>query len=107
MCYKLIYFVPDSHADVTKEAIFEAGAGMLGDYSHCAWQVLGEGQFKPLEGSDPHIGSQGEVAKVPEWRIEVLVPKERARAVVDALLKAHPYEEAAFELHPLIDPHSL
>ena len=62
---KLIYYVPDSHLESTKQAIFSAGAGGIGNYEHCAWQVKGIGQFKPVNGADPYIG---EVVSLSKWR---------------------------------------
>lgn len=96
--YKLVFFVPESHLELVKEAVFEAGAGQQGDYDHCCWQVLGEGQFRPLRGSQPFIGEQGKVEVVPEYRVEMLCPEGCAEDVVTALKGAHPYEEPAFDL---------
>ena len=64
--FKLCYFVPESHLSVTKQALFEAGAGKIGDYEHCAWQCKGQGQFRPLEGSNPFLGQRGELEMVAE-----------------------------------------
>lgn len=105
--YKLSFFVPESHVDSVKAAIFEAGAGKQGDYDQCAWQTRGEGQFRPLEGADPFLGESGSLEKVPEYRVETLCPEEHARAIIAALRLAHPYEEPAFDLIPLVDPDSL
>ena len=100
---KLIYFVPDSHLDSTKQAIFTAGAGGIGDYEHCVWQVKGIGQFRPLAGADPHIGTVGQIEQVEEWRVESIVPEHKASAVAKALKASHPYEEPAFEFVQLIE----
>lgn len=100
---KLIYFVPDSHLDSTKQAIFSAGAGGIGDYEHCVWQVKGTGQFRPLAGADPHIGTVGQIEQVEEWRVETIVPEDKASAVAKALKASHPYEEPAFEFVQLIE----
>lgn len=96
--YKLVFFVPESHVDAVKEAVFEAGAGQQGDYDSCCWQVLGEGQFRPLENSQPFIGVPGEVETVPEYRVEMLCAEDCAKQVIVALKQAHPYEEPAFDL---------
>ena len=100
---KLIFYVPESHLEATKTAVFEAGAGGIGDYEHCAWQVLGTGQFKPLRGADPYIGEVGALEKVPEWRVETIVPEDKAAHVARALKASHPYEEPAFEFVQLLD----
>lgn len=96
--YKLSYFVPATHLEATKQALFDAGAGRIGDYDRCCWQVLGQGQFRPLPGSRPFLGSEGEIETVAEYRVELVVEEQFARAAVDALRAAHPYEEPAFDL---------
>ncbi|WP_439356472.1 NGG1p interacting factor NIF3 [Acinetobacter seifertii] len=100
---KLIYYVPDSHLESTKQAIFSAGAGGIGNYEHCAWQVKGIGQFKPVKGADPYIGELGELEQVDEWRVETIVIEENAKAVAKALKASHPYEEPAFEFIQILD----
>ncbi len=100
---KLIYYVPESHLESTKTAIFNAGAGGIGNYEHCAWQVLGTGQFKPVKGANPFIGERDRLEQVPEWRVETIVPNAKARAVAQALQLAHPYEEPAFEFMQILD----
>lgn len=94
---KLIYYVPESHLESTKQAIFEAGAGGIGNYEECAWQVKGIGQFKPVKGADPFLGQLDQLEKLEEWRVETIVPEEYARQVAQALKASHPYEEPAFE----------
>ncbi|WP_046811731.1 NGG1p interacting factor 3 protein, NIF3 [Acinetobacter pittii] len=100
---KLIYYVPDSHLESTKQAIFSAGAGGIGNYEHCAWQVKGIGQFKPVKGADPYIGELGELEQVDEWRVETMVIEANAKAVAKALKASHPYEEPAFEFIQIIE----
>ncbi|MBN6517732.1 NGG1p interacting factor NIF3 [Acinetobacter pittii] len=100
---KLIYYVPDSHLESTKQAIFSAGAGGIGNYEHCAWQVKGMGQFKPVKGADPYIGELGKLEQVDEWRVETIVIAENAKAVAKALKASHPYEEPAFEFIQIIE----
>ncbi|EXE94164.1 hypothetical protein SAMN02799632_01497 [Acinetobacter pittii] len=100
---KLIYYVPDSHLESTKQAIFSAGAGGIGNYENCAWQVKGIGQFKPVKGADPYIGELGELEQVDEWRVETIVIEENAKAVAKALKASHPYEEPAFEFIQIIE----
>ncbi|AMZ74607.1 MULTISPECIES: YqfO family protein [Pseudomonas] len=101
--YKLCFFVPASHVDVVKNAVFAAGGGRIGDYDHCAWQVLGLGQFRPLDGSQPFIGQAGQVEQVEEWKVELVVADELTRGVVDALKQSHPYETPAYEVWRLED----
>lgn len=101
--YKLIVFVPESHADVVKTALFAAGAGRQGDYDCCSWQTLGTGQFRPLKGSSPFIGELDKVESVAEYRIEMLCDVACLKTVVAALRASHPYEEPAFELIQLVN----
>ncbi len=95
---KLTVYVPESHLERVKNALFEAGAGRYNAYDRCCWQVQGAGQFRPLSGSHPFLGTQDQVQTVAEWRVEMLCPDNRAVAVVAALRRAHPYEEPAFDL---------
>lgn len=99
--YKLCVFVPQGHVEAVKDACFAAGAGRIGRYDRCAWQVLGEGQFRPLAGSRPHLGRQDVTETVAEYRVEMVCEDALVRAVVQALLEAHPYEEPAYDVYPL------
>ena len=92
----LVFYVPESHLEAVKTAIFAAGAGKLGNYDCCCWQTKGTGQFRPLPGSDPHIGATGRLEKVDEWKVEVICEAKKIGAVVDAMKKAHPYETVAY-----------
>jgi hypothetical protein len=96
--YKLCVYVPQNHVEPVKVAMFEAGAGRIGDYEHCAWQVLGQGQFRPLAGSNPYIGKQDELERVLEYRVEMICDDDLIEAVVVALKRAHPYEEPAYDV---------
>tara|TARA_R110002073_G_scaffold293075_3_gene458576 strand:+ start:828 stop:1151 length:324 start_codon:yes stop_codon:yes gene_type:complete len=107
MMYKLCFYVPEEYLEAVKNAMFDAGAGRVGDYDRCAWQVLGEGQFRPLEGSQPFIGQTGEVEKVAEYRVEMVCASECITASVAALKSAHPYEEPAFDVVELLQLSSL
>ena len=100
---KLIYYVPESHLKTTKVAIFSAGAGGIGNYEHCAWQVLGTGQFKPVKGANPFIGELNTLEQIPEWRVETIVPEDKVKSVAQALKASHPYEEPAFEFIQMIE----
>lgn len=95
---KITCFVPADHEDRILAAIGDAGAGALGDYDSCSFSSPGTGRFRPLEGSDPFVGTVGEVSAVPEVRIEAVLPRSRRTAVVSALLEAHPYEEPAWDV---------
>jgi hypothetical protein len=92
----LVFYVPDTHLDKVKEALFAAGAGKIGKYSRCCWQVRGEGQFMPEEGSVPYIGKEGDVSKVSEYRVEMICKNEDAERIKKALLDSHPYEMPAY-----------
>ncbi|MFV8816932.1 NGG1p interacting factor NIF3 [Haliea sp. E17] len=100
--FKLGFYVPESHLEAVKLACFEAGAGRIGDYQHCCWQTAGQGQFQPMAGSQPFIGSHGELERVPEYRVEMVCDDSAVRAVVAALCAAHPYEEPAWDLVEII-----
>ncbi|QHS22782.1 Nif3-like dinuclear metal center hexameric protein [Virgibacillus sp. MSP4-1] len=99
--YKFVVFVPESHQEEVREALGNSGAGHIGLYSHCTFQTQGQGTFKPLEGTNPYIGSQGELEKVDEVRMETIVPKHFLTQVLRAAEEAHPYEEMAYDLYPL------
>jgi dinuclear metal center YbgI/SA1388 family protein len=98
---KWVVFVPSAAAEALREAMFGAGAGTIGDYSHCSWSTEGTGQFLPLDGAVPAIGTLGVVEHVAEHRIELIAPARSRRAVLDALRAAHPYEEPAFDVFAL------
>lgn len=102
--YKLVVFVPETHGEAVKEAIFAAGAGRQGNYEACCWQSAGTGQFRPMAGSQPFIGSQGALERVAELRVETLCSAEVMGPVLAALREAHPYEEPAFDIIALVDP---
>ena len=102
--YKLVWFAPREALDTTREAVFAAGAGRIGEYERCSWYTAGTGTFFAHEGADPAVGRVGHEERVSELRVETVVPADRVRAVVDALVAAHPYEEVAFDLYPLADP---
>ncbi|MBU2955108.1 NGG1p interacting factor NIF3 [Marinobacter sp. F3R08] len=101
--YKMCYFVPATHVEQTKQALFEVGAGRIGDYDSCAWQCRGKGQFRPLDGSDPFLGTVGEVEAVDEYKVELVCADELIRAALAALKRAHPYEEPAYEVYRIED----
>ncbi|HET7666847.1 MAG TPA: Nif3-like dinuclear metal center hexameric protein [Mycobacterium sp.] len=98
---KWVIFVPADNADAVRDAMFAAGAGHIGDYSHCSWSASGIGQFLPREGASPTIGSVGTVERVPEDRVEVIAPRWVRAHLAAALRTAHPYEEPAFDIYAL------
>lgn len=95
---KLVFFVPESHKEIVKEAIFSAGAGRYEGYDCCSWESQGHGQFRPLQGSDPFIGKQGEIERVLEFRVETVCPESKIKSILEALITAHPYETPAYEV---------
>ncbi|MFC5532145.1 Nif3-like dinuclear metal center hexameric protein [Cohnella yongneupensis] len=99
--FKLVVFVPESHQDKVRAALFAAGAGWIGNYSHCSFNTEGTGTFLPREGSQPFIGQQGKLESAAEIRIETVVPQSVRKAVISAMLKAHPYEEVAYDLYSM------
>ena len=98
---KLTVFVPSENVKELTEAIHQAGAGQIGNYEHCSFQINGKGYFRPNEEANPHIGETGKLESVDETRVEVVFPSFKSKAVLQAMLKAHPYEEVAHFLHQL------
>lgn len=98
---KLVVFVPQGHEKQLAEALFSAGAGQIGAYDQCSFRTRGEGTFRPGQGTNPFIGAVGQMEQVEEVRLETIVPKRKLVRVLDKLLKAHPYEEVAYDLVPL------
>lgn len=106
--FKLVFFVPEDHAESVKSAVFATGAGRYENYDSCAWQTAGTGQFRPLPGSDPFIGaSGGALERVPEYRVEILCRDETVRPAIAALIDAHPYEEPAYEVYRVFQQETL
>jgi len=95
---KLVVFVPVADADRVLDAVATEGAGAIGEYDRCAWTTTGEGTFRPLPGASPTVGAVGEVARVAETRLEVVLPRSRRASVVRAMIAAHPYEEPAYDV---------
>lgn len=100
---KIVTFVPNENADDVREALGKAGAGILGEYSFCSFSSAGIGRFKPSEKANPHIGEKGEINAVMEHRIEVMCDRSDAKNIILALKKAHPYEEVALDIFPLLE----
>jgi dinuclear metal center YbgI/SA1388 family protein len=102
---KLIVFVPNDHAEAVRSAMFQAGAGRIGNYDECSFNGEGQGTFRAGEGTDPHVGQKGIRHAERETRVEVIVPVAAERAVITAMTAAHPYEEVAYDLVPLANAH--
>lgn len=98
---KIVVFVPESYADAVREAMGNAGAGKIGNYSFCSFSSKGIGRFKPEHGAHPAIGEVGKLESVVEERIEVICERAIIQKVVQAIKKAHPYEEVALDVYPL------
>jgi hypothetical protein len=100
---KLVWFVPADALEATREAVFEAGGGRIGEYTRCSWYTAGTGTFLGGEGTVPAVGERGQEEHVPEVRVETVVPESRIRDAIVALMLAHPYEEPAYDVYPLLD----
>ena len=99
---KLVVFVPAGALDQVRDALFAAGAGRIGDYERCSWYTDGIGTFLGGDATDPSVGEKGQEERVPELRLETIFPEDRHDAVIAALRVAHPYEEPAFDVYPLL-----
>ena len=99
---KLVVFVPADALDAVRDAVFAAGAGRIGEYERCSWYTEGTGTFFGGEGTSPTLGERGREERVPELRLETVFPANRHGDVVAALRRAHPYEEPAFDVYPLL-----
>ncbi len=101
--YLIIFNVPESHLEIVKTAIFEAGAGRVDNYSHCSWECRGEGQFRPLPGSNPYVGTINQLEKVTEYRVETICDEDKIADVIAALKSAHPYEVPSYQVVKMED----
>lgn len=104
---KIVVFVPKTHTDIVRQAIGDAGAGKIGLYSYCSYSVDGVGRYKPMEGAHPAIGEVGKFEEVVEERIECVCERIKAKVVIEAIRKVHPYEEVAFDIYPIISEEEL
>lgn len=98
---KLVVFVPETHSIIVEQALGNAGAGCIGNYSHCTFQTAGTGTFFPLEGTQPFIGEQGKLERANEIRIETVIPESKQLEIIHAMKQVHPYEEVAYDVYPL------
>ena len=101
--YKLNFFVPTTHKDEVKRALFDMGVGRYDNYDCCSFETLGTGQFRPINNANPHIGSLGEIEKVQEYKVEMICQDELIREAVAVLKAVHPYEEVAYEVFKMED----
>lgn len=100
--YKLSFYVPESHLEPVKNALFAKGAGHYKAYDQCCWQVRGEGQFRPLADSRPYLGKSGQLEKVAEYKVEMICNDAAIKEIVKTLLSVHPYEEPAYALYKIL-----
>lgn len=96
--FKLSFYVPESHLHEVKQALFDAGAGQLGNYDQTCWQTLGQGQFRSLEGANPTLGEKLTLTYVSEVKVEMLCAAHCLHEAITALKKTHPYEEPAYDI---------
>jgi hypothetical protein len=99
----LVIIVPETHAHLVREAMGRAGAGKIGDYSHCCFSIKGIGRFIPSKGSNPYRGKEGVLNEVVEERIETICSREALDYVVEEIKKAHPYEETIIDIYPIYE----
>lgn len=99
--HNFIFYVPESHLEIVKQAVFAAGAGRYKNYDQCCWQTKGQGQFRPLSGSNPHVGSVDQVETITEYKVELICEAQYLETVIAAVRKSHPYEEPAFQYWPI------
>ncbi len=101
--YKISVYVPENSVEKVKQALFDAGAGRIGNYDSCCWQTAGIGQFRPLENSNPAIGSIQQLEQVNEIKIELVCADDLVKPAIRAMRLAHPYEEPAFDVWRLAE----
>ncbi len=99
--YKIVVYVPESHAQKLRQVMGDAGAGVIGNYTHCTFTIKGTGRFKPTTGANPSIGKIGKFEEVIEERIETVCAEDQLEAVLKAIKNAHPYEEPATDVYKI------
>ena len=99
--YKIEYYVPETHLEVTKKALFDAGAGRIENYDCCCWKTSGVGQFRPLVESDPYLGKTDSIESVKEYKVELVCAAEFLESSIKAMNQAHPYETPAYNYWPV------
>src|SRR5690606_12429725 len=105
--YKLVVFVPKDYAAIIRKVLGDEGAGFIGNYSHCTYNVEGIGTFMPLEGTNPFIGEAYNLEEVEEIRIETVVKEADLKKIVNKVIAAHPYEEVAYDIYPLLNKRNI
>ena len=100
---KIVVTVPSTHSDIVRKVMGDAGAGLVGNYSHCSFSTLGTGRFLPHLGAHPHIGEIGTTEEVEEDRVEANVSIEKIEEVIRAIKAVHPYEEVVYDVYSLLD----
>ena len=104
---KIVVFVPLTHTDKVREAIGNAGGGIIGNYSHCSFSSRGIGRFKPNDKANPYTGKANKLEAVEEERIEFICSNDGAKSIINAIKKVHPYEEVAIDIYPLVNEEKL
>ncbi|MGF7186797.1 dinuclear metal center YbgI/SA1388 family protein [Desulfitispora alkaliphila] len=99
--YKIVVFVPQGHQEEVRGALAAGGAGWIGNYSECGFELKGQGTFRPQDETNPYIGTPGKLERVDEYRLETIVPENKLKRAIAAMIKAHPYEEVAYDIYPL------
>ncbi len=100
--HRVTFYVPESHLDQVKQAVFAVGAGRIGNYDQCYWQTRGQGQYRPLPGSDAFLGETNQLQQEAEYKVELVCQDTLLQPVLCALIKAHPYETPAYEAYPIV-----
>ncbi|OIP81445.1 hypothetical protein COW94_04380 [Candidatus Peregrinibacteria bacterium CG22_combo_CG10-13_8_21_14_all_44_10] len=100
---KIVIYTPSDYANSIRSVLAEAGAGNIGNYDSCSFSSKGVGRFRPLDGSSPHTGNIHEITEVDEERIETICPRDKAPDIISKVKAAHPYEEPAIDVYPLLD----
>ncbi len=105
--YQLVFYVPETHKEEVKDALFNAGAGRYEDYDCCSFESAGTGQFRPLDKANPFIGESGKLEKVKEYKVEMVVPDDQIKKVTEELIRSHPYEEPAYSIWKILTVNDL
>jgi hypothetical protein len=98
--YLICFYVPETHLEIVKEALFQQGAGDFGSYDKACWQTKGQGQFRALEGANPHIGQINQLESLTEYKVEIICAMQNLKACIAALKLSHPYEVPAYQIIP-------
>lgn len=101
--FQITFYVPETHLEEVKNSLFAAGAGKIGNYTRCAWQTKGEGQFCPQSGSNPFLGEIDKIERVIEYKVELVCSEKYLKKVIAALQASHPYEQPAYGVFKLFE----